>query len=246
MASEGPEALAGPSGFRLATENDGPVSSPVPSTPNREVEEVQKYNRKASEGAPEHSRGGSPMIQDYESPNYSFRGERAAVPAIRISEDNNTSNSNLVQDFSGLNFNLEFSLETNSELTAREEFGRRRVSENVNEESEDPCSRNEELYDDPPVNRLDYSPSMSQETLNRDTPSFDGTSFSALRSNSAEVPPYDYENTPSLFYTSPSPERPQMYRIRTQDAVTPRWQPDAEVTICPICRTQFSTCLQAQ
>lgn len=37
----------------------------------------------------------------------------------------------------------------------------------------------------------------------------------------------------------PQPQRPAQAR-RPSDIVLPRWQPDAEVTICPICRTQFS------
>lgn len=35
------------------------------------------------------------------------------------------------------------------------------------------------------------------------------------------------------------PQRPSQVR-RTSEVILPRWQPDAEVTICPICRTQFS------
>ncbi|EHK15429.1 uncharacterized protein TRIVIDRAFT_214807 [Trichoderma virens Gv29-8] len=37
----------------------------------------------------------------------------------------------------------------------------------------------------------------------------------------------------------PPPER-ERERERTGSVVLPRWQPDAEVTYCPICRTQFS------
>lgn len=37
----------------------------------------------------------------------------------------------------------------------------------------------------------------------------------------------------------PRPQRPAQSR-RPSEFVLPRWQPDAEVTICPICRTQFS------
>lgn len=40
---------------------------------------------------------------------------------------------------------------------------------------------------------------------------------------------------------SPSRERPQRSRRETPEFALPRWQPDAEVTLCPICNTQFST-----
>lgn len=39
--------------------------------------------------------------------------------------------------------------------------------------------------------------------------------------------------------THTQPQRPSEGR-RPSDIVLPRWQPDAEVTICPICHTQFS------
>ncbi|KAM0738851.1 hypothetical protein ACQRIT_006588 [Beauveria bassiana] len=39
---------------------------------------------------------------------------------------------------------------------------------------------------------------------------------------------------------SPSRDRSQRHRRDTPDFVLPRWQPDAEVTLCPICNTQFS------
>ncbi|XWW97134.1 hypothetical protein V2A60_005115 [Cordyceps javanica] len=35
-------------------------------------------------------------------------------------------------------------------------------------------------------------------------------------------------------------ERPHRYRRETPEFSLPRWQPDAEVTLCPICNTQFS------
>ncbi|KAJ4144979.1 hypothetical protein LMH87_003844 [Akanthomyces muscarius] len=35
-------------------------------------------------------------------------------------------------------------------------------------------------------------------------------------------------------------ERPQRYRRESPEFVVPRWQPDVEVTLCPICNTQFS------
>lgn len=35
-------------------------------------------------------------------------------------------------------------------------------------------------------------------------------------------------------------ERPQRYRRNSPEFAVPRWQPDAEVTLCPICNTQFS------
>lgn len=49
-------------------------------------------------------------------------------------------------------------------------------------------------------------------------------------------------NTPLLSHTSPS----QIDRRRPTtptEFVVPRWQPDAEVTFCPICNTQFSRAL---
>lgn len=54
-----------------------------------------------------------------------------------------------------------------------------------------------------------------------------------------------YRDSPLLSYDSPSQIRrrrrhePEMQTPRTE-FVVPRWQPDAEVTMCPICRTQFS------
>jgi hypothetical protein len=51
-------------------------------------------------------------------------------------------------------------------------------------------------------------------------------------------------DSPLLDHDSPSQIR---YRLRPSPSpppefVVPRWQPDAEVTFCPICRTQFSKC----
>lgn len=39
---------------------------------------------------------------------------------------------------------------------------------------------------------------------------------------------------------NPHRERPHRPRRETPEFVLPRWQPDAEVTLCPICNTQFS------
>lgn len=52
------------------------------------------------------------------------------------------------------------------------------------------------------------------------------------------------DDTPLLSHTSPSQIRQRQHRASTTEPVTvefsvPRWQPDAEVTMCPICRTQF-------
>lgn len=44
----------------------------------------------------------------------------------------------------------------------------------------------------------------------------------------------------SLRQQFPPRERTQRYRRDTPEFVVPRWQPDAEVTLCPICNTQFS------
>jgi hypothetical protein len=46
--------------------------------------------------------------------------------------------------------------------------------------------------------------------------------------------PFDFLNEPSQL----SPEAIRYWNM--SPIVLPRWQPDAEVTICPICRTQFS------
>ena len=43
-----------------------------------------------------------------------------------------------------------------------------------------------------------------------------------------------------LSRTSPSQNRRQPAASEPTEVVVPRWQPDAEVTFCPICRTQFS------
>lgn len=54
-----------------------------------------------------------------------------------------------------------------------------------------------------------------------------------------------YRDSPLLSHDSPSQIRrrrrhePEMQPPSTE-FVVPRWQPDAEVTMCPICRTQFS------
>lgn len=47
-------------------------------------------------------------------------------------------------------------------------------------------------------------------------------------------------NTPLLSHTSPSQTRQREERRARSEVIVPRWQPDAEVTICPICGTQFS------
>lgn len=57
-------------------------------------------------------------------------------------------------------------------------------------------------------------------------------------------PPIRRRTSTNNFGTAPRPSivqppRPSGSR-RPSDVVLPRWQPDAEVTFCPICRTQFS------
>lgn len=59
-------------------------------------------------------------------------------------------------------------------------------------------------------------------------------------------PPIRRRTSTNNFGTAPrppplqqQPQRPAQSR-RPSEFVLPRWQPDAEVTICPICRTQFS------
>lgn len=48
---------------------------------------------------------------------------------------------------------------------------------------------------------------------------------------------------PLLSHDSPSQIRHRLHPPPSPEFVLPRWQPDAEVTFCPICRTQFSTSL---
>jgi hypothetical protein len=45
---------------------------------------------------------------------------------------------------------------------------------------------------------------------------------------------------PLLSHDSPSQVRHRLHPPPSPEFVLPRWQPDAEVTFCPICRTQFS------
>lgn len=57
-------------------------------------------------------------------------------------------------------------------------------------------------------------------------------------------PPIRRRTSTNNFGTAPRPSqmaapRPSVSR-RPSELVLPRWQPDAEVTFCPICRTQFS------
>lgn len=61
-------------------------------------------------------------------------------------------------------------------------------------------------------------------------------------------PPIRRRTSTNNFGTAPRPNimqapRPSASR-RPSELVLPRWQPDAEVTICPICRTQFSFLLR--
>jgi len=44
----------------------------------------------------------------------------------------------------------------------------------------------------------------------------------------------------SLVSRTPSQNQHRRAAAEASEVVTPRWQPDAEVTFCPICRTQFS------
>lgn len=62
-------------------------------------------------------------------------------------------------------------------------------------------------------------------------------------------PPIRRRTSSNNFGTAPRAPQPQLQRPvqsrpvqirRPSELVLPRWQPDAEVTICPICRTQFS------
>lgn len=57
-------------------------------------------------------------------------------------------------------------------------------------------------------------------------------------------PPIRRRTSSNNFDNPPRSTQPQLQRSsagrRPSDIVLPRWQPDAEVTICPICHTQFS------
>jgi hypothetical protein len=62
-------------------------------------------------------------------------------------------------------------------------------------------------------------------------PGRDGISSSGAP---GDLPLLDYDSPSQIRYRlQPSPPPPPEF-------VVPRWQPDAEVTFCPICRTQFS------
>ncbi|KAL7628734.1 hypothetical protein AAE478_000249 [Parahypoxylon ruwenzoriense] len=56
---------------------------------------------------------------------------------------------------------------------------------------------------------------------------------------SSATPPVTQQAAPSLNPIAPSPTSPPERRA-AQEITLPRWQPDSDVTYCPICHTQFS------
>ncbi|KAH6691688.1 FYVE-domain-containing protein [Plectosphaerella plurivora] len=61
---------------------------------------------------------------------------------------------------------------------------------------------------------------------------------SPIRQAPDTIPAAPQRHRPSL--TRPPGPRPQLERAQPSEISLPRWQPDAEATLCPICRTQFS------
>lgn len=100
-------------------------------------------------------------------------------------------------------------------------------------EGQDEVAQPQSSTSQSPYNALDLesssrlrSASASTPTLLSSTrPSHDGSS--ELQSSATIVP-------------VPGPGSPPRPTRDGRDIVLPRWQPDAEVTYCPICRTQFS------
>jgi hypothetical protein len=67
-----------------------------------------------------------------------------------------------------------------------------------------------------------------------------GSAVSTAYSGNSRPPPYD-ENFSSVGNLPQAPRTRQLdHQQSSQEVVVPRWQPDAEVTFCPICATQFS------
>jgi hypothetical protein len=102
-----------------------------------------------------------------------------------------------------------------------------------------------------PSNLSGESPSRvaqkRKSSPNDDARGLDGTesSPSAAHPGLLRPPPYDESsssgrNASQLPCTHPSLSRQNSDRRARPDVVIPRWQPDAEVTLCPICGTQFS------
>ena len=80
--------------------------------------------------------------------------------------------------------------------------------------------------------------SISGDTIRR----LDGarTSVSEAHLGHTRPPPYDESFTPVGNIPRSHQTRQPENQTSSQEVVVPRWQPDAEVTICPICATQFS------
>lgn len=57
---------------------------------------------------------------------------------------------------------------------------------------------------------------------------------------SEEIAPFNYQTPPSQGVARQSHTRQHGGSRRPSDFALPRWQPDVEVTYCPICHTQFS------
>lgn len=74
-----------------------------------------------------------------------------------------------------------------------------------------------------PEPRSDMRPSSSQTGRRGDGPTFQATGLA-----------------PTQSAQQARASEPQGVRRRPSEFTLPRWQPDAEVTLCPICRTQFS------
>ena len=80
--------------------------------------------------------------------------------------------------------------------------------------------------------RPNLAPSRLDETPN--------SADRQIRARSSFNGPNDEYSTPGRDLPLPSRPSPTQARPLRTDIVLPRWQPDAEVTFCPICKTQFS------
>ena len=80
--------------------------------------------------------------------------------------------------------------------------------------------------------RRNVAPSRLNETPN--------SADRRIRARSSFNGPNDEYSTPGRDLPLPSRPGPTEVRPLRADIVLPRWQPDAEVTFCPICKTQFS------
>ena len=93
-----------------------------------------------------------------------------------------------------------------------------------------------------PVTRAAERATLSQQSSSSSIPrrrSSKSTSQQPVYPEAARI------DGPSPRIDLPAPSRPLLSQTRRKyssrtEVVVPRWQPDAEVTFCPICRTQFS------